>query len=390
MTASALASPVERARALSPLVRKCADEAEATREIPRALFEQLADADLFHLLLPRTIGGTELDLPTYIQVIEEIGYADASIAWCINQGAVFATHSCAMIPRAGRDIWMDPPRSVVANTAVPIARAIPVEGGYRVTGENMPFSTGCRHASWSAPRGMIYDDGVPRTLPNGLRDIRYFLTPISNVTIHDTWDTRGLRATGTHHFSLKDVFVPEERTVAPSAGPLPGHGPLYRFPRMLQFASGDGAVALGVARACLEAFDALAGAKVADRDRGALREQPLVQTTVGHAIADYHAARALLTHTIERLWRDVSAAGAISLEQRAELRIATTHTIRLCARVVDALYNMAGASAIFASHPIQRHFQDIHVITQHLQGRLAHYDLVGQHRLGLDIDLTML
>jgi hypothetical protein len=39
---------------------------------------------------------------------------------------------------------------------------------------------------------------------------------------------------------------------------------------------------------------------------------------------------------------------------------------------------------------LQRHFQDIHVITQHLQGRLAHYELVGRYWLGLSIDQARL
>jgi len=46
----------------------------------------------------------------------------------------------------------------------------------------------------------------------------------------------------------------------------------------------------------------------------------------------------------------------------------------------------AGATAAYEGNLIQRHFQDIHVITQHLQGRPAHYELVGRHWLGLPVD----
>ena len=76
----------------------------------------------------------------------------------------------------------------------------------------------------------------------------------------------------------------------------------------------------------------------------------------------------------------------MALEERVGLRLATTHGIRLAVQVVDAVYNAAGATAIYESHLLQRHFQDIHVISQHLQGRLAHYELVGQHTLGLKVD----
>jgi alkylation response protein AidB-like acyl-CoA dehydrogenase len=68
------------------------------------------------------------------------------------------------------------------------------------------------------------------------------------------------------------------------------------------------------------------------------------------------------------------------------LRIATTHAIRLAVQVVDTVYNAAGATAVYEENPLQRYFQDIHVISQHLQSRLAHYELVGRHWLGLKID----
>ena len=78
--------------------------------------------------------------------------------------------------------------------------------------------------------------------------------------------------------------------------------------------------------------------------------------------------------------------GGVTLDQRAALRIAATHAIRLAVKVVDAVYNAAGATATYESHIIQRHFQDIHVISQHMQSRMAHYELVGRYWLGLPID----
>src|SRR5229473_158167 len=96
MTASDAQSPLDAARKLAPMIRSCADEIEALRELPRPLFEALADAGLFHLAVPRAIGGAELDLPTYVQVIEELGKADASTGWCVNQGAIYATYAARM------------------------------------------------------------------------------------------------------------------------------------------------------------------------------------------------------------------------------------------------------------------------------------------------------
>ena len=99
-----------------PQIRAAADEIEARRELPRSLFEAMADAGLFHMAIPRAVGGSEIDLPTYVLVIEEIGKADASTGWCLNQGAIFGTYAARMPRAVARTIWVDVPRAVVANT----------------------------------------------------------------------------------------------------------------------------------------------------------------------------------------------------------------------------------------------------------------------------------
>ena len=388
-TAPIARSPLDAARQLAPDIRAGAEEIDASRELPAALFNAIGDAGLLHLLLPRALGCPELDPPTYIQVIEELGKADASTAWIVNQLSVFATYAARMPRDVARAIWLDTPRGAVANTPLANATAVVVPGGYRVTGRQ-GFSTGCRHAPWIGAHATVMDDGQPRRLEDGRPDERYLFVPVAEAELLDTWKVRGMRGTGTHHFAVKDVFVPAERTLLSSAAPLLETGPLYQIPRTLMFASGDAAAALGAARACLEAFYELAGAKTPRGMAAALRDQALIQNAVGHAEADLRAGRALLTETVREVWEAVTAAGAITLDQRAALRLATTHAIRLAVDVVDAAYNAAGVSAIYEGHVLQRHFQDVHVISQHLQARLAHYELVGQHWLGLKIDESRL
>jgi alkylation response protein AidB-like acyl-CoA dehydrogenase len=377
-------SLLEAVQKLVPQIRSCADEIEAERELPRPLFEALADAGLFHLALPRSLGCPEIDLPTYIQLIEELGKADASTAWVINQGGIFATYAARMPLDIARAIWIDTPRSVVSNTPAATAQAVVVPGGYRVTGRQ-GFSTGCRHAAWIAAHAQVVENGQPRRQEDGQPEARYLFVPVGEAERLDTWHVRGMRGTGTHHFAVHDVFVPAERTVLSVTAPLRETGPLYQIPRTLAFASGDAAVALGMARACLTAFYELAGAKTPRAMQGLLRDQSLTQADVGHAEAHLRSGRALLTEAVREVWAAASA-GSLTLDQRAGLRLATTHGIRLAVQVVDTVYNAAGATAVYESNVLQRYFQDIHVISQHMQSRLANYELVGRHWLGLKID----
>src|SRR5437016_5563768 len=380
-------SLLEAAKKLAPMIQAAAPESEDLRELPRPLFEAISDAGLVHMALPRAIGGGEIDLPTYIQVIEELGKADASTGWVVNQLAIYGTYASRMPRAVAKMIWIDTPHGCVANTPAATAKAVVVPGGYRVTGRQ-GFSTGSRHAAWVAAHAQVIEDGQVR-LDGGQPETRYLFVPVAEAELLDTWKVRGMRGTGTHHFVVNDVFVPAERTVLSATAKLLEPGPLYKIPRTLSFASGDAAVALGMARSCLTAFMELAGSKTPRTTPGLLREQSLTQVAVGQAEAALRTGRAFLMEAVRDIW-NAALDDAVTLDERANLRLATTHGIRLAAQIIDTVYNASGATSAYEDNLIQRHFQDIHVITQHLQGRLAHYELIGRYWLGLSIDQARL
>jgi alkylation response protein AidB-like acyl-CoA dehydrogenase len=379
-------SVLESARKLAPLVREHAAQTEADRELPKPVFHALADAGLYLMCVPRAVGGLEIDFPTYVQALEEIGKADASTAWTISQGANWATYSARMARAAAREIWSDTPRAVVSNSPGATAKAVAVPGGFRVTGRQ-PFSTGCMHASWMAAHAQVIENGQVK-LRDGKPEARYCLVPRAQVELLDTWHTRGMRGTGTNTFEVKDVFVPEERTVFPYGAPLVSPGPRYKIPLTLGFGAGDGMVALGLARNCIEAFFEVAGSKSPRNMTGLLRDQPISQFAVGQAEAAVRSGRAFLMQAVHQVWDEATSSDAptLSMDSRTNLRLAATHAIRLSAGIVESLYTACGATVVFDGHLIQRLFQDMHVITQHGQSRLQHYEVVGQYCLGIPID----
>jgi alkylation response protein AidB-like acyl-CoA dehydrogenase len=381
---------LEAARQLAPMVRENADQIDAARELPKPLFHALADAGLYLMAVPRAVGGLEVDFPTYVQVIEEIAKADASTAWTISQGANWSTYSARMTREAAREIWVDTPRSVVSNTPAPTAKAVVVPGGFRVTGRQ-PFSTGCKHASWVAAHAQVIENGEVRQR-NGKPEVRYCLVPVAQVELIDTWHTKGMRGTGTHSFEVKDVFVREAHTVFSQGAPIVSPGARYKIPITLGFAAGDGMVALGLARSFIDGFFEVAGSKAPRNLTGLLRDQSISQVAVGEAEAALRSGRAFLMGAVRDIWKEATSTDepTVSLDARTNLRLAATHAIRLAAGIVESLYTACGATVVFDGHPLQRLFHDMHVITQHSQGRLAHYEIVGKHTLGLQIDESRL
>ena len=84
--------PVARARDLGPAIAAAADEIERTQDIPEPLLTQLHDARLSRMLLPRSVGGDQVEPWTYLHAVEEIARHDGSVGW-----NMFVANSSALI-----------------------------------------------------------------------------------------------------------------------------------------------------------------------------------------------------------------------------------------------------------------------------------------------------
>ena len=379
----------ERARELVPLIAAHADQAERERQVPALVWDALTDAGLTRMLLPRWLDGGEIDPVTYCTVLETIARADASASWCLSQISGCSMTSVYLEPPVAREVFGDR-RAVLAWGPGPTARAVAVDGGYRVTAAEEAPASG--HATWYGAAAPIHEpDGTPRRRADGAPDVRTLLVPATAAPLEDTWNVVGLRATASDSFTLTDHFVPREYAVVRDLlSEVKDPAPLYCFPTGSMYASGFASIALGVARTTLNAFVELARDKKARGFRHALRESAVVQSHTAQAEAWIGSARAYLFGALQEIWDDVGRAGAITMEQRIRIRLAGTYATHQAKAAVDALYQAAGSTAIFESGPFERRFRDIHTITQQLQGQVAHFETVGRFLLGLDPDSVFL
>ena len=379
---------LRRARALAPRLAAAAGRIEAVREVPPDLADELAEAGFFHLLAPRSLGGAELLPLDFVPVIEEIAKADASTAWCLNQTAGCSMTAAYLDPAAAREIFA-PPRGILAWGPGP-GEARAVEGGYRLSA-SFAFASGSHNASWLGAHVPILEaDGGPRRNPDGGPAVRVLLFPKEKARMKDVWHVMGLRGTGSDEYRVEGLFVPEAHSAArddKSTRREPGL--LYRFSSLQLYASGFAGVAMGIARATLDAFVALAQDKVPFRGTAALRGNHVVQSQVAQAEAKLAAARSFLFRSLEEITRDLARRGELDLAGRMRIRLAATFAIHQSVEIVDACYHAAGSSAIFAEHPFERRLRDIHTVAQQLQGRQSHYETVGQYLLGLEPETLM-
>ena len=381
---------VARARALAPTIAAFADRAEAERRLPAALADALHEAGLFRMLLPRSLGGAELDPSSFVQVMEEIAKVDASTAWVLGQTAGCSMIAAYLPPEAAARIF-GPARAVLAWGAGPQGRAVAVDGGYRLTG-SWAFASGIHQATWvGAHAPIVGADSAPQRRRDGTPEVRTLLFPIEDATLSDVWHVMGLRGTGSDTYAVADLFVPRDHSTArDEASERREAGPLYCFPSGSLYASGFACVSLGIARALLDAIVALATDKTPRGARRALRDSAVTQSLLAQADARLNAARAYVLSTLEEVLAEAGRTGALTLTQRVRIRQAASHASHEGREVGTLVYHAAGAHAIFAGGPWERRMRDLHSVSQQIQGRDDHFENVGRFLLGLDPDPTFL
>ena len=381
---------VSRAHALTPIIAEASTRTEAGRRLDDAVLAELHRDGMFRILAPRWLGGGEAAPSEFVEVVEVLARADASTAWCLCQMGVCAIAAVYLAPEVAREIFAAPHAAIAWGTTRD-AKAIVCEGGYRVSG-TWEFGSGCHHATWLGGHCPIVGADGSALVDEGGRPLdRTMLFPASSARIADVWRVLGLRGTGSDQYSLDGLFVPEQHSITtisrwPDADRLKLAAP-YRFSVNGLYAPGFAAVALGNARGMFDALVDLAGRKTPMWRGKTLGHGANVQAVVAESDVRLRAARVYLVDTLRRREADAMREGGLSVDQRMSLRAASTFAIRDATSVTEALFALAGATAIFDGDEIERRFRDAHAISQHHQGRLAHLETVGKHLMGIESDL---
>ena len=203
----------------------------------------------------------------------------------------------------------------------------------------------------------------------------------------DTWHVSGLRGTGSHDFSVTDLFVPEDNTVPlRDFTPVPTQpGPIYAVPMSPIFSSILAVILLGIARSAIEALVVLAASKTPMGSPTLLRERPLIQAELARAEALVRAGRALLFDEVEAMWQDV-----LGRANRDAAPARTGPARRMRSGAVryprgGPCVAPAGGTSIREDNRIERCWRDAHAAAQHFSvSEHSNLEPVGRVLFGLE------
>ena len=373
--------PLALVRALKPEIQARAREIEQARRLPADLARRMAGSGLFRLYLPRSVGGAESSPLVVMRLVTELAEADASVAWCFNVG-VNTGLIAAWLPKHRAEEIFAPPDVITASSFAPTGTAV-LDGDHYVVNGRWSWASGAENSSWISG-GVLIRNG------DGLAQHRLMFFRIEDVKLLDTWHATGLCGTGSLDFTVTDARVPQDLCIAILNQKPVETGYLYRFPLIALLGAGHACVALGNAKAALEAFRAIAIEKRPQNMGRALAERHTIQAEYARAAAKLAAAHALLNDAVASGWEQAQRGDAFSIEDRATIRLAASHAVRVGADVARIAYELGGGASVYRDSDLQRRFRDAHVITQHRGVSESSLEMIGSALLDQPTDTTML
>lgn len=365
-----------------------AREIEDARRLPADLAADMAAMGFFRMLVPVELGGLEVSPPDFVRVLEALAGGDAATAWCAMVSGTSAL-TLAYLPTESAQQICATPDLIMGGVFAPMGKAVMSKSNYRLSGR-WQWASGSQNCHWLCAGAMVVENGELKRLPNGGPEQRMFVFPRENAELIDTWHVSGLKGTGSGDMAADDIVVPREHSLSLTADKPVAQGALYVFPVFGLLALGIAAVALGNAGAALDAVKELAVARKPAGGRRTLAQRGAAQSEFAKIRAQWAAARAFVLSAVQECWDVAQTTGELSIEQRAELRLACTHATRTSADVARGACEMGGGSAVFLDSQLQRRLRDAQVACAHMMVAPPTYELAGRIAFGLETDTTLL
>jgi alkylation response protein AidB-like acyl-CoA dehydrogenase len=367
---------VKRAiQATLPLVRDRIQETDHEHRLPDDLVDALRRTGLNRVLLPTVMGGLQAPVVEVMDILERIATVDGSTAWCAMIGAG-GNALAGYLPESGaRKVFADPDQGS-ASMFAPAGRLTGGRGRLRLSGR-WPFASNVLHSAWTALGALV--DG-----PQGLDPrVRIVFVETSALTVEKTWNTSGLRGTGSHHVAAAAVAVDDDHCCTFDDRPWP-EGTLWRLPPHTVLIPLLAAVPLGIARGALDNI-ARQAAEGRTARRGQLGDDPISMDEFAVADTRLRAARAAVREAVGEAHLVAERHGQVDRPLRARLFLAALQASDVSVEATSTAHQLGGGAAAYRDSPLLRALDDVHAARQHLLFAHKHRAALGKALAGLEV-----
>jgi len=356
---------IARAKRLQPLIRENAQAGDDARRASEAVIDALHAQGLFHISVPKRLGGSGANFRTFIDAVAEVARADGGTGWVVALLNVCTWFATLFGEKAQADAFGKTPDARICGIFTPPAKTEKVEGGLRVTGEWW-YASGSLHAQW-ATLGVKLGDN-----PDGSPDMGLALVPLTDLTLRDTWFVAGMRASGSNTLVANDVFIPDYRiqSFAAMAAEIYAREESDEPNDYASFIPVAEivlvAAQLGLVRGAIDLTLAKAPTKpVAYTTFTQTRNSPVHQIKLAEAVSDADQAYLLVARACADI--DLAAQRREKLDPmtRARIRMDTGQAGKLAREAINRLLSVNGAGSFALTNQLQRIWRDSEVASRH-------------------------
>jgi alkylation response protein AidB-like acyl-CoA dehydrogenase len=329
---------------------------DASGTFPADILKQLGEMGFLGMVVPEAYGGAGVDFLSYILALEQVAYADASVAVTMSvNNSVACAPILAFGTEAQKQKYLKPLASgellggfmltepdAGSDAAALKTRATKVEGGWKLNGAK----------AWITNGGVgRYFVTMARTDPDkGKKGISAFVLDANQpgVVMGRPEAKMGLRSSKTVMVALEDAFIPEDAMLG-----KPGDGLKVAFGGLDGGRIGIAAQALGIAQRAMDESVAYAKARVSFGKP--IGEHQMIQTYLAEMEARLQASRLLVYRAAS-----LKEAGRPCTVEAATAKLFTTESaVWICDRAVQ----IHGGYGYSQEYLVERLYRDIRVTT---------------------------
>jgi alkylation response protein AidB-like acyl-CoA dehydrogenase len=345
------------------LIRAHAPASDSAGALTPELLALVHERGWLRMLAPAACTGAELALPSVVRLEEQIAAADGSTGWFVTLCAGAGWFAGFLQNEFARQV-IGTRNACLGGSGAPTGFA-DIEGdGFRISGQ-WQIATGSPVATHFTMNAVIRKDGEPLLDNAGRPRVRAFIVPAAQVQVQRTWRNIGMRASGSHSFSVDKVWVGADHAFDIDAAKATAPGPLYRYP----FASlAYVTIAANISGMALHFVD-LAKESIGRRKHPAngkpLIDHPEVASVLLLAEESLAKSRARFYELLERSWQLVCDGVVLDAVDTRALHAASLDLVKTARRAVDELFPFCGLYAAHEESEIGRVWRDLHTGGQH-------------------------